>query len=137
MSKTDTWEQALLNYAFQGTAIPWNAETALYVSLHTSSPGEAGAQNTNEIAYTGYARVACTRNSSSWSRSNSTISNTVALTFGAMAGGAGGTVTHVGIGTTLSGAGTLLYFATLSTSISVVNGVTPYFSSGDINVAED
>lgn len=40
-----------------------NSATAgsLYISLHTSDPGEAGSQTTNEANYTSYARVAVAR----------------------------------------------------------------------------
>lgn len=42
-----------------------------------------------------------------------------------MAGGAGGTVTHFGVGTDVSGAGNLVFFGTVTPNISVVVGVTP------------
>ena len=40
-----------------------NSATAgsFYVALHSSDPGDAGDQSTNEISYTGYARVAVAR----------------------------------------------------------------------------
>ena len=73
MSLTNTAEANLLNLIFLN--LDWanigdasglqNSATAgsFYVSLHTSDPGEAGDQSTNEIAYTGYARVAVARTS--------------------------------------------------------------------------
>ncbi len=35
--------------------------TKLWVSLHTADPGNSGNQGTNEVTYTGYARVATNR----------------------------------------------------------------------------
>ena len=66
--KTTTWANDLLKLLFQAVPIANiadNATTApltlLYISLHTADPGAAGAQNTSEAAYTGYARVAVAR----------------------------------------------------------------------------
>ena len=73
MSKGNTFENDLLKLIFNGTAIGNIADNAgtgpltnLYVALHTANPGEAGAQNTSECAYTGYARVAVARSGSGW-----------------------------------------------------------------------
>src|SRR5262247_1740772 len=64
MSISDTTENAILNLVFR--AVAWanyadNAattpETNIIVALHTADPGDAGAQNTTESAYTNYARV--------------------------------------------------------------------------------
>ena len=70
MAKGNTFENALMKLIFQGTAIANIADnasssplTSLYLSLHTSDPGEAGTQATNECAYTSYARVAVDRDS--------------------------------------------------------------------------
>lgn len=111
-------------------------EGSLYVSLHTSSPGEAGAQNTNETAYTNYARVAVARNSGGWTVSGNTATNAAAVTFPAC-GASGATITHFGIGTASSGAGVLLYYGALSDSLAVSNGITPQFSAGEIDISED
>ena len=85
-----------------------------YVSLHTADPGEAGSQTTSEAAYTSYARVAVARSGAGWTVSGNNVSNTGAITFPACTGGSE-TITHFGIGTDSSGAGTLLYKGTLGT----------------------
>ena len=71
MSKSNSLENALLDLIFKATAIANIADNAasspltnLYVSLHTSDPGEAGSQTTNECAYGSYARVAVARSGS-------------------------------------------------------------------------
>lgn len=57
--------------------------------------------------------------------SSNTASLASVATFAAMASGAGGTVTHFGVGTDSSGTGNLLFFGTVTPNISVVAGVTP------------
>lgn len=68
MSMSNASETALLELLFKNTAWanvgnaaglqPSGAAGNLYVALHTADPGEAGSQSTNEVSYTGYARVA-------------------------------------------------------------------------------
>jgi hypothetical protein len=97
------------------------------VSLHTSDPGEAGDQTTNEIAYTDYARVAVARSGSGWTVTNNEVVPANPIQFPASTGGAGGTVGWFGIGTSTlaTGAGKLLYSGTVSPTIVVSSGVTP------------
>jgi hypothetical protein len=98
---------------------------SFYVSLHTADPGETGNQTTSEISYTGYARVAVARSTSGWTVTNDSVVPDAAITFGAMTAGAGGTVTHFGIGTDSSGTGNLILRGAVTPNISVSNGVTP------------
>jgi len=138
MSKTNTFENSLLLLLFNNTTfanvgdatgLPGSSSAgSFHVSLHTSDPGEAGNQSTNEISYTGYARVAVARSGAGWVVSGTAptkVSPAATVTFGAMTAGAGGTVTHFGIGTASSGTGVLLYKGAVSPTISVTNGVTP------------
>ncbi len=131
MSKSNAFETALLNLIFNATAMTGVAEnhssspiTNLFVSLHTSDPGEAGTQATNEIAYTSYARVSVVRTSSGWTVSGNSVSPAAAIDFPAGTGGSG-TATHMGIGTLTSGAGVLLYSGAISPTIVTGNGITP------------
>lgn len=87
---------------------------SLYLALHTGDPGEAGTQSTSEISYTGYARVAVARNSSEWTVSGDTGSNTNAIAFAQCTGGSG-TATHWSIGVASSGAGGALFTGPLAT----------------------
>lgn len=143
MSKGDTFENDLLKLIFNATAIANIADNAasspltnLYVSLHTADPGEAGNQTTNEISYTGYARVAVARTSGGWTVSGSSVSPVADITFGQMTAGTGGTATHAAIGTASSGTGKILYSGALSPTIAVSNGVTPQITSGSA-ITED
>lgn len=138
MSKSNVFETAILNLVFNNTAITLIGDAAgllasaaagsLYLSLHTSDPGEAGDQTTNEIGYTSYARVAVARTSGGWTISGDTVTLTATMSFPAGTGGSG-TATHFGVGTSVSGAGKLLYSGTISPNIVCGSGVTPQLST--------
>jgi hypothetical protein len=140
-AKTDSLENAFLallfqnaNFANVGDATGLRGSTTagqLFLSLHTADPGEAGAQNTSEVSYTGYARVGINRASGAGGftvTTNSVSPTTQPTSFGACTAGSA-TATHFGIGTATSGAGVLLYRGALSASISISSGVTPQIST--------
>lgn len=142
MSKSNSLENSLLLLLFNATAIADLAQddstspaTNLYVSLHTSDPGEAGAQNTNEIGYTSYARVAVARSGSGWTVSGNSVSPAADITFPAGSGGSG-TATHFGVGTASSGAGVLLYSGTVTPNIVCGSGITPVLTTAS-TITED
>lgn len=143
MSATNTLETELLDLIFTGSAFADIAEndttspaTNLYVSLHTSDPGETGVQNTNETSYTNYARVAVARTSGGWTVSGNLATNAGTVTFPAC-GVTGATITHFGIGVGASGATVLLFKGALSSSLAVSSGITPAFAAGEIDVTAD
>lgn len=136
MSKSNTLENQLQDYVFNATAFPWDANGNLYISLHTADPGEAGDQTTNEATYTSYARVAVARTSGGWTVSGNNAVNAAQITFPQATGGSD-TITHFGIGTDLSGVGTLLYKGAWSAGIAVSNGIRPVIDAGEISVTED
>ena len=132
MSKSNALENDFLKLIFTATAIANIADNAaaapltnLYVGLHTSDPGEAGNQTTNEISYTGYARIAVARSGAGWTVTANVVTPVANITFGEMTAGAGGTATHAGVGTASSGAGKLLWSGAITPNIAVVNGVIP------------
>src|SRR3990172_11234289 len=117
MSKGNVFSSDILKLIFNATAIADLAEndatspaTTLTVALHTADPGEGGTQATSEIAYTGYARIAVARTTGGWAITGNSISPVANIDFGEMTGGAGGTVTHVSVGTGV--ANKLLYSGT-------------------------
>ena len=135
MSKSNAWETALLNLLFKATAVANVADNAasspltnLYVSLHTSDPGEAGSQTTNECAYGSYARVAVARSGSGWTVSGNSVSPAANIDFPEAASGTE-TATHFGVGSLSSGAGVLYYSGAISPNISISTGVTPRLST--------
>lgn len=138
MSASNSLETGLVELIFKntnfanvgdGTGLRGSSTAgSLYVSLHTSDPGEAGDQTTNETAYTNYARVGVVRSGSGWSVSGDTVSNVAAVTFASA--GSSSTITHFGIGTASSGAGVLLVSGALGASLAVSSGITPSFAIG-------
>lgn len=142
MSKTNTWENAILDLLFNASAIANVADntatsplTNLYVSLHTADPGEAGDQTTNECAYTSYARVAVARSGSGWTVSGNSVSPAAAIDFPEATGGSE-TATHFGVGSLSSGAGVLYYSGTLSPNVAIASGVTPQITTST-TITED
>ena len=146
MSISNTFETSLLQHILQNIDIAnigdatglRGSSTAgnLYISLHTADPGEAGSQTTSEATYTGYARVAVARSAGGWSVAANVASNASAVGFPAATGGSN-TLTHFGIGTNASGAGTLLMSGALSSSLAVSAGITPSFASGQLTINAD
>lgn len=143
MSKSNALETALLQLVFNATTFDGIAEndttspnTALFVSLHTADPGEAGTQATNETSYTSYARVSVNRNSGGWTVSGNTVTNTALIQFPQCTGGSA-TITHVGVGLASSGSTQLLYKGALSASLAVSSGIQPQFAASALSIAED
>jgi hypothetical protein len=146
MSKSNSMENGMLLLFFNNTDFANIGDAAglqnsaaagsLYISLHTSDPGEGGSQTTNETAYTNYARVAVARSGAGWTVTDNAVTNAAAITF-QTGGVTGATITHFGIGTDSSGAGTLLYSGALTASLAVSNGITPQFAAGDLDITED
>jgi len=142
MSKGDTFENDWLKLVFNATAISAIADNAasspltnLYVSLHTSDPGEAGDQTSNECAYGSYARVAVARTSSGWTVSGNSVSPAATISFPTASSGSE-TATHAAVGTASSGTGKILYRGAIVPNITITSGVTPELTTGS-TITED
>lgn len=145
MSKSNTFENELLLLIFNNTNISLVGDAtglrgsssagSLYLSLHTADPDEGGDQSTNEIAYTSYARVPVSRTTGGFTVSGNAASLAADVDFPAGTGGSG-TATHVGIGTSASGAGKLLYKGAITPNLVCGAGVTPKVNAGQC-VTED
>ena len=136
MSFGNTTETDLLNKLFKGVEFPFNAITDLYLALHTADPGEAGNQTTSEASYTSYARVPVVRSALGWTVSGATVSNAALVQFPQCTGG-NNTVTHVSIGTSLSGAGQIIASGSLSSPLTISNLIQPQFSAGALQFTID
>jgi hypothetical protein len=147
VSKTNAWENALLLLLFNNTnganigdATGLRGSStagALFFSLHTADPGEAGNQTTNEVSYGSYARVSINRASGAggFTVTGASVSPTTQpVNFAACASGSA-TATHFGIGTASSGTGVLLYKGALSAPIAISSGVTPQAQT--VTITED
>lgn len=132
MSFSNQFEADLLGLIFNATAIAGLADNAssspltnLYVALHTADPGEGGNQLTNEVNYTGYARVAVQRTGAGWTLAGQTISPTAVIEFGEMTAGTSGTAVYASVGTAASGAGKVIIRGALSPTIPYQVGTVP------------
>lgn len=136
MSIGNTTENDICLLLFNGTTLSWNANTDLYVSLHTADPGEGGNQTTSEANYTSYARVAVARTSGGWTVSSNTATNAALIQFPQATGGSN-TITYVAIGTASSGTGQIIASGALSASLAVSSGIQPQFSAGELDFTLD
>jgi hypothetical protein len=144
--KSDFLENAILALIFNATASATLFQnnvtsplTNLYVSLHTADPTDSGLQNTNETAYTGYARIAVARTSGGWTVSGSNptqVAPVANIDFGQCSASPGGAITHFGIGVAASGATSLLYAGTVTPNIAVAVGVIPRLTTAS-TITED
>ena len=130
MSFSNTSETAVLNQIFVGTALPWDANTDLWIALHTADPGEAGSAITSEATYGGYARVVLTR-ATDFTVSGNQVSNANLEQFAQCSSGSN-TITYASIVDTASGAGMIIVRAALNTSIPVSTGIQPQFAANGL-----
>ena len=136
MSGTNDLENAALKWIFNSTAPAWSTSTGFYVSLHTAEPGEAGTQLTSETTYTAYARVFVDRfTSTGWTVASNVAFNTTAISFPTPTGGTTGSgLTHFGVGTVSTAAGTLLFFGPLATTHTLSTSTNPTFDSSALTI---
>ena len=107
-----------------------------YVSLHSADPGSFGDQASNEVLYTGYARVALPRNSGVMAVGGAQPAdgaNVGALTFPACTAGSAG-ATWLGIGPAASGPGQLVFKGLLSAPLNIAPPVIPQVPVADLMV---
>jgi hypothetical protein len=138
-SKTTQSANDVVNYLVRNAAPSWDGATTLYVSLHTGAVGLGGDQTSNEVAYTGYARIPITRSGAgTFNAAAAGIAVTNALLqFGLCTGGTlPVVVTHAAIGENASGAGTVIVTGALSSSITVNINSVPQFAIGTMSVGE-
>lgn len=144
MSATNAVETAILELIFKGTT--WNGfaendstspNTSFWISLHTANPGDTGDQTTSETAYTGYARIEVARNGSGWTVSGNAATNAAEIAFGQCTASPGSNLTYVGLGTSASGAGSLILYNPLDNAVSMQVGTVPIFSTGELEFTCD
>jgi len=127
MSFSNTAETAILTQIAVGTATSWNGQASLWWALFMADPGEAGSAVTNESSvYVSYARVVATR-ATDFTIAGNQLSNAVLVQFPTSTGGSE-TITHAGLVTTASGAGTLIMSGALTSSRLVTSGIQPQFA---------
>lgn len=123
---SDFSEKLLLDFLMtNGTA---TRPTAWYVGLFTAAPNDAGGGT--EVSGNGYARQAVTFAAATSGAGTTANTNDVVFT---AAGGAWGTITHIGI-FDADTAGNLLWHGGLVASKTVADGDTLQFSTGNIDL---
>jgi hypothetical protein len=132
MTIADVTENAILNLIYSATT--WanyaqnaaaSPETNIVVALHTADPGDTGAQNTTEAAYTNYVRVNVAR-STGWTTASAGSVSPAANVDYAASGAAGTTVTHFSTGKSGGGASPILWSGTVTPNIAIgAAGITP------------
>jgi hypothetical protein len=131
MSISNAAETAILSLIFTATA--WanyadnaasSPETNIVIAGHTADPGDTGAQNTTELAYTSYARVNVARSTSGWTVTGNSCSPDANIDFPAGTGGSG-TMTHFSTGKSGGGASAILFSGPVSPNVVCGDGVTP------------
>lgn len=148
MSFSDDFENAVLALLFRNadllnigdsSGIPGTATTGnFYVALHTANPGEPSTQQTNEIAYTSYARVAVSR-TSGWDVNGNQVTNAALVQFPTCTGGTA-TATHFSVGVddgVVLGVHTLIAYGALASPLTITSGIQPQFAAGSLVLTLD
>lgn len=117
-------ENALVNATLRNTA--YTSPTTVYLALYTSDPTDADSGT--ECSGTSYARQSITFGAPS----NGATTNSAAIEF-PQAGGAWGTITHIGIRDALT-TGNLLYHTPLDASKTIATGDVFRVASGSLSV---
>lgn len=126
MSKmSDYLEAALLNAVFRNTS--YTSPTNVYLALYTAAPSDSGGGT--ECTGGSYARQAITFGAPS----SGVITNSSGMSFTAMPAA---TVVAFGIFDAVS-SGNLLMWNTLTTSVTVISGITLQVAAGDLTVTFD
>ena len=117
-------ENALINVTLRATS--YTAPTTVYLALYTTDPTDADTGT--ECSGTSYARQSITFGAPS----NGVSTNSAVIDF-PQAGGAWGTITHIGIRDALT-TGNLLYHSPLDTSKTIATGDVFRVASGSLSV---
>ena len=141
MAKSNTLEQEILAFLFNGTAIPAPG-ASFHIALHSGDPTDAGDQTSNEVTtaeFDNYARVAVIRTAGGWAISGTTpttVNPVAEIAFTAATGGTGVTATHFSVGELASGAGKIYYHGAITPPIVIADGVQPKLTTAT-NITED
>lgn len=131
---SDFLENEILDHIFGAAA--YTAPATVYVSLHTADPGDTGA---SEASGSGYARKDVTNNATNFpAASGGAKANGTAITFAQATGNwsSSANMTHFGLWDAVT-AGNFLGGGALAVAKPVLNGDTPSFAIGDLDITLD
>ena len=139
MSKSNYLENEILKKIFNNTTMGFDSDAGFYAALHTADPGEAGAGDTNEVAYTGYARVLIARDAGGFTVTGNQAVNTAQINFPVCTDNLGGTPTAVYMSITraASGASKIIYKGALSQSLLISQTIQPIVPAGAFSTTEE
>lgn len=134
-------EESVLNHVLTNVATSgaaYTAPSAVYVSLHTGSPGEdnSGANEIPTGATYNYQRESATFGSTSTVGNTVSISTNATITFNQAASSYPADVTHIGLYDASTG-GNLLFYGALSTQKTVTTGDIFQINSGSLTITLD
>lgn len=139
-AKTYASANDYVNWALRKVDPSWAGATTLYWSLHSAAVPLGGDQTSNEIAYTGYARVAFIRDPTTGLFVASALgvtSNNALVQFGIATGGSFPlTALAASIGPASSGAGTAILTGLLASPLIINLNVRPEIDPGAATYAE-
>lgn len=138
-SKTTQSSNDILNYVLRNVPLSWAGNANLYLSLHTGAVTVGGNQTSNEVTYTGYARVPVARNSSGGftAASGASSANNSLIQFGnPTAGSFPITITHVSLGENSVGSGTVIATGALTPSLVINQNNQPQFAISTLTIQE-
>ena len=135
MSLSNTSENAILKAVLQGADPSWRAGATQYLALFTAVTNLETGAITDEVAYTGYARVALTK-ASAWTDGGSTFTNAALIQFGACTAGSA-IATHFAVVDTASGAVNLMISGALNSPLNISPGIQPQFAAGALSCSTD
>ena len=132
--KNNNFSSALLSFLFNRTTGSWGnifadpsgALSSFYIALHTADPTAAAANQTvNEVAYSGYARVAVPRDNVSFLVTGVTVRPLANIDFPICTSGSAVTATHWSIGTGAGVSSDILYSGAVTPNITINTGTIP------------
>jgi hypothetical protein len=136
MSEASDWmENAFLSHLFSSA---WSPATTLYIALCSAAPIDAdGGGDITDASYSGYLRVPMVRNQD-WSNPTSgTADNATAIVFPAATGGTVDAAWFAIVdGTSAAGGASanMYCYGALTATLSISNGITPQFPTGDLDI---
>lgn len=146
---TDLFEDDLLDLIFTNVATPNVGDAGgllpslvpgnWHISLHLldALTDASTVQTDNEAGYTGYARQAVVRTVAGWTVSAGNAQNDALIQFGNATAATPETITDVGLGFAVSGAGVLQLWSQVLSDLIVNIGVNPEFAIGALDISLD
>lgn len=141
MSMSDGTENDALEMFLKGTDPSYRSGATQYLALFDDDAGteahlEAGNVS-DELDYTGYARVPLTK-ASAWTDGGSSFTNAALIQFGKRTdGGATQTAKYFAVVDTSSGAAAMLIWGQLSANLDISLNIQPQFGIGDLEITAD